>query len=82
MTLDTPPRGTTARAAEVRKEDMLARGFRNPETRVVVNGKPAGFPEGAVIVSGTAPCGRIVRAGLSGPMTGCGKACRCVKEEG
>ncbi len=55
--------GTARRAAEVRAADFEARGF----------------ADGAVIVSGRVPCGRMVRAGLTGPMQGCGAGCKCVE---
>lgn len=79
MTALSPPSGPAWRAAEVRKADMLRLGFRDPVTRVVVNGKPRGFPEETVIVVAKAPCGRFVSAALTGSIQPCGPRCTCVE---
>ena len=71
--------GTARRAAEVRAADFEARGFRNIHIGLADARKHRGFPDGAVIVSGRAPCGRMIRAGLAGPMQGCGAGCKCVE---
>lgn len=78
MTALPPTTGPAWRAAEVRARDFEQRGFRKPETRVVVNGKPRGFAEGSVIVVAKAPCGRFVSAGLTGAIQKCGEKCTCV----
>jgi hypothetical protein len=80
MTAEIPTTGPAWRAAEVRARDFERLGFRKPETRVVVNGKPKGFPEGSVVVVAKAKCSRIIRAGLTGPIQPCGPKCDCLKE--
>ena len=78
MTALPPPTGPAWRAAEVRAADFERLGFRNPFTGIA-SAKHAGFTPGEVIVSATAKCGRIIRAGLTGPIQKCGKGCTCVK---
>ena len=75
-----PMPGTARRAADIREDDFRHRGFRDVATRVASHGSPRCIPDGAVYVEGRGHCGRIVRAGLTGPMIGCGAKCECVKE--
>ena len=79
MTDQSSMPGTARRAAEVRAADFEARGFRNVHIGLADSRKHRGFADGSVIVSGRAPCGRMVRAGLAGPMQGCGAGCKCVE---
>lgn len=78
MTAEIPPSGPAWRAAEVRAADFERLGFRNPFTGLAT-AKHAGFAAGTIIVSATAPCGKILRAGLTGPIQKCGEKCRCVE---
>lgn len=75
-----PTTGPAWRAAEVRAADFERLGFRAPFTGLA-SAKHAGFKPGEIIVSARAPCGRIIRAGLTGPIQPCGARCGCIKGE-
>lgn len=78
MTAEIPPSGPAWRAAEIRAADFERLGFKRPFTGIA-SAKHAGFKPGTIIVSATAPCGRIIRAGLTGTIQKCGEKCGCVK---
>ena len=80
MTAEIPIPGTAARAAAIREQDFRDRGFR--DVRIIGSSDPEkhrGFPAQSILVSGRSPCGKILRAGLTGPIQKCGEKCRCVK---
>jgi len=80
MTAEIPASGPAWRAAEIRAADFERLGFRNPFRSISTGeGKFSAFPRGQLVVCATAPCGKILRAGLTGPIQPCGPRCDCIK---
>lgn len=81
MTAAIPTPGLARREAEARVAVFERLGFRNVHIGLADSRRHHGIEDGAVIVSGRAPCGRMLRSALGGPVPRCGARCECVEAE-